>query len=87
MHMCYQYSLLLYAYVSIIFITIQNWDNLLTLSAHAREGYSSHFVCHSLTHSLTHSLFHSGEGAVSGLKLTSVYVLGDDLSALNVTLF
>ena len=30
----------------------------------------------------------SGEGAViSGLKLTSVYILGDDLSALNVALF
>ena len=28
----------------------------LTLSAHAREGYSSHFVCH--------SLFDFGEGAV-----------------------
>ena len=30
----------------------------LTLSAHAREGYSSHFVC------LSVSLFHSGEGDV-----------------------
>ena len=35
-------------------------SSFLTLSAHAREGYSSHLVCHSLTH----SLFHSGEGAV-----------------------
>ena len=55
---------------------------LLTLSAHAREGYSSHFVGHSLT------LFSILEKApFSGLKLTSVYVLGDDLSALNVALF
>ena len=58
----------------------------LTLSAHAREGYSSYFVCHSLTHSLT--LFSILEKApFLGLKLTSVYVLGDDLSALNVALF
>ena len=28
--------------------------NLLTLSAHAREGYSSHFVCHSVTLSVCH---------------------------------
>ena len=56
---------------------------LLTLSAHARDGYSSHhFVCHSLT------FFSILEKApFSGLKLTSVYVLGDDLSALNVALF
>ena len=33
---------------------------LLTLSAHAREGYSSHFVCHSVCV----SLFDFGEGAV-----------------------
>ena len=49
-------------------------------SAHAREGYSSHFVsvCH----------FSILEKApFSGLKLTSVYILGDDLSALNVALF
>ena len=32
------------------------------LSAHAREGYSSHFVCLSVCHCV--SLFHSGEGAV-----------------------
>ena len=32
---------------------------LLTLSAHAREGYSSHFVCLSVCV----SLLHSGEGA------------------------
>ena len=34
--------------------------NLLTLNAHAREGYSSHFVCHSVCV----SLFDFGEGAV-----------------------
>ena len=34
--------------------------SLLTLSAHAREGYSSHFVCHSVCV----SLFDFGEGAV-----------------------
>ena len=28
---------------------------LLTLSAHALEGYSSHFVCHSVCLSLQHS--------------------------------
>ena len=62
---------------------------LLTLSANAQEGYSSHFVCHSLTHSLTHSLLFSilEKAPFSGLKLTSVYFLGDDLSALNVALF
>ena len=43
-------------------------------------------VTHSLTHSLT--LFSILEKApFSGLKLTSVYVLSDDLSALNVALF
>ena len=56
--------------------------DLLTLSAHAREGYSSHFVCHSVCH------FSILEKApFSGLKLTSVYIIGDDLSALNVALF
>ena len=60
---------------------------LLTLSAHAREGYSSHFVSLLLCQSVCMSLFHSGEGAVSWLKLTSVYILGDDLSPLNVALF
>ena len=55
---------------------------LLTLSAHAREGYSSHFVCQSVCH------FSILEKApFSGLKLTSVYILGDDLSPLNVALF
>ena len=55
---------------------------LLTLSAHAREGYSSHFVCHSVC------LFSILEKApFLGLKLTSVYILGDDLSPLNVALF
>ena len=54
---------------------------LLTLSAHAREGYSSHFVCHSVCH------FSILEKApFSGLKLTSVYILCN-LSALNVALF
>ena len=37
---------------------------LLTLSAHAREGYSSHFVCHSVTLSVSLSLFDFGEDAV-----------------------
>ena len=35
---------------------------LLTLSAHAREGYSNHFVCLSVC--LSVSLFYFGEGAV-----------------------
>ena len=35
-------------------------SDLLTLSAHAREGYSSHFVCQSVSL----SLFYFGEGAV-----------------------
>ena len=47
---------------------------LLTLSAHAREGYSSHFVCHSLCFSILE------KSPFSGLKLTSVYILGDDLT-------
>ena len=54
---------------------------LLTLSAHARDGYSSHFVCHSLHFSILE------KAPFAGLKLTSVYILGDDLSALNVALF
>ena len=55
---------------------------LLTLSAHAREGYSSHFVCHSVCH------FSILEKApFSGLKLTSVYILGDDLSAFKYSTF
>ena len=59
---------------------------LLTLSAHAREGYSSHFVCHSVSLSVCH--FSILEKApFLGLKLTSVYILGDDLSPLNVALF
>ena len=37
---------------------------LLTLSAHAREGYSSHFVCQSVSQSVCVSLFYFGEGAV-----------------------
>ena len=58
----------------------------LTLSAHAREGYSSHFVCQSVCQSVCH--FSILEKApFSGLKLTSVYILGDDLSLLNVALF
>ena len=49
----------------------------LTLSAHAREGYSSHFV--SLSVSL--SLFHCGEGANFRVETyISIYILGDDLS-------
>ena len=59
---------------------------LLTLSAHAREGYSSHFVSLSVSLSVCH--FSILEKApISGLKLTSVYILGDDLSPLNVALF
>ena len=54
----------------------------LTLSAHAREGYSSHFICHNVCH---FSILEKAPFA--GLKLTSVYILGDDLSALNVALF
>ena len=58
----------------------------LTLSTHAREGYSSHFVCHSVSQSVC--LFSILEKApFLGLKLTSVYILGDDLSPLNVALF
>ena len=46
------------------------------------EGYSSHFVCLSVCH------FSILEKApISGLKLTSVYIVGDDLSPLNVALF
>ena len=60
--------------------------SLLTLSAHAREGYSSDFVCHSVSLSVCH--FSILEKApFLGLKLTSVYILGDDLSPLNVAFF
>ena len=40
---------------------------LLTLSAHAREGYSSHFVCVSVC------FFIVEKAPFSGLKLTSVH--------------
>ena len=66
----------------LIFVLSNKLYRYLTLSAHAREGYSSHFVCHSLT------LFSILEKApFSRIKLTSAYILGDDLSALNVALF
>ena len=51
---------------SVLFPPYEN--NLLTLSAHAREGYSSHFVCLSVC-----LLFYCGEGAVFGLKLISIH--------------
>ena len=42
--------------------------SLLTLSVHAREGYSNHFVCQSVSLSLCHSvcvsLFYFGERAI-----------------------
>ena len=60
--------------------------NLLTLSAHARDGYSSHFVCLSVRLSVCHVSILE-KAPISGLKLTSVYILGDDLSPLNVALF
>ena len=41
-----------------------SFNLLLILSAHAREGYSSHFVCHSVSQSVCVSLFDFGEGAV-----------------------
>ena len=41
---------------------------LLTLSVHAREGYSSHFVCLSVCH-----FFILENAPFSGLKLTSVH--------------
>ena len=46
--------------------------SLLTLSAHAREGYSSHFVCHSVCLSVCH-FFILEKTPFSGLKLTSVH--------------
>ena len=59
-------------------------SRFLTLSAHAREGYSSHFFCLSVCV----SLFHSGEGAVFMVETyISIYILGEDLSPLNVALF
>ena len=51
---------------------------LLTLSAHAREGYSSHFV----TLSVCVSLFDFGEGAVFRVETYT-----STLSPLNVALF
>ena len=55
-------------------------SSLLTLSAHAREGYSSHFVTLSVCH------FSILEKApFSGLKLTSIR--SRYLSVLNVALF
>ena len=52
----------------------QKRDYLLTLSAHAREGCSSHFVCLSVCH-----FFILEKTPFSGLKL----ILGDDLSPSN----
>ena len=57
-------------------------DRLLTLSAHAREGYGS---CLSVCQSVCH--FSILEKASFSLKLTSVYNLGDDFSPLNLALF
>ena len=45
---------------------------LLTLSSHAREGYSSHFVCQSVSLSVCH-FFILEKATFSGLKLTSVH--------------
>ena len=45
---------------------------LLTLSAHAREGYSSHFVTLSVCLSVCHFLILE-KAPFSGLKLTSVH--------------
>ena len=53
---------------------------------HAQEDYSSHFVCRSVFQSMCH-FFILEKAPFSGLKLTSVYILGDDLSPLNVALF
>ncbi len=39
---------------------------LLTLSAHAREGYSTHFVCHSFIQSVTLSAADLDDGRLSG---------------------
>ena len=57
---------------------------LLTLSAHAREGYSSHFVCLSVC--LSVCFFIVEKAPFSELKLTSVHSRYD-LSVLNVALF
>ena len=67
-HYCYYYLLLL---------------SLLTLSAHAREGYSSHFVCHSVTLCVTFWFWRRRR--FQGWNLHQ-YILGDDLSPLNVAL-
>ena len=52
-----------------------------------RERVTVVTLSHSLTHSLTLFSIHLEKVPFSGVKLTSVYVLGDDLSALNVALF
>ena len=46
---------------------------LLTLSAHARGGYSSHFVCQSVSQSVCVSFLILEKAPFSGLKLTSVH--------------
>ena len=55
-------------------------SGLLTLSAHAREGYSSRFVCLSVSQSVSQSVSLSvchflilEKAPFSGLKLTSVH--------------
>ena len=54
---------------------------LLTLSSHAREGYSSHFV------SVCLSLFDFGEDAIFRVETyVHQYILVDDLSPSNVAL-
>ena len=55
---------------------------LLTLSAHAREGYSSHFVSQSVSLSVCH-FFILEKAPFSGLKLTSVH----SRRPLNLALF
>ena len=71
--------------MNFLFEDVQKRDTApLTLSVHAREGYSSHFVCLSLCV----SLFYFGEAAVftDETYISTMYV-GDDLSPLNVACF
>ncbi len=69
----YELNSYLIQVLSIVFLSLKTLESrqyLLTLSAHAREGYSTHFVCHSFIHSVSQSVTLSAadldDGRLSG---------------------
>ena len=72
----------LFVYIFCLFGWLVGWFYVyLTLSAHAHRGLQ-YSVCLSVCH-----ISIPEKAPISGLKLTSVYILGDDLSPLYVALF